>query len=305
MEHSHYKCLRCGYNTRLRSDMKRHLERKIKCCKLLDSYNYNDEEIYEKSLTMNVMNSNVSNRCIKCDKLFSRSFNLKRHENTCKKSCKTSFDNSVIDEGIVVNDEFISNDCTLPDNITNNIINNITNNITNNTKIENNVVIVQNNIKSFDEPWSVEHLDTYLRFLLLISKSKYTDLLTEILNNKDNLNVIIEKGSDSGLVYKNNKEMYVKMKMKEIMSHSMNKLYEQLNSIYNDYLLDESKINTEINLKNIIKKEKDKSDKKYDDYINDDNIKGIVNDYLVNIYHLKKEEALELTKCMDDDRIGY
>jgi hypothetical protein len=298
MEHSHYKCLRCGYNTRLRSDMKRHLERKIKCCKLIDSYSYTDDEIYEKSLTMNVMNSNADNRCVKCDKLFSRSFNLKRHQNTCKKS----FDSSVIDDNNNITENFVA------DNITNNIINNITNNITNNTnntKIENNVVIVQNNIKSFDEPWSVEHLDTYLRFLLLISKSKYTDLLTEILNNKDNLNVIIEKGSDSGLVYKNDKEMYVKMKMKEIMSHSMNKLYEQLNNIYNDYLLDESKINTEINLKNIIKKEKDKSDKKYDDYINDDNIKGVVNDYLVNIYHLKKEEALELTKCLDDDRIGY
>ena len=298
MEHSHYKCLRCGYNTRLRSDMKRHLERKIKCCKLIDSYSYTDDEIYEKSLTMNVMNSNADNRCVKCDKLFSRSFNLKRHQNTCKKS----FDTSVIDDNNKITENFVA------DNITNNIINNITNNITNNTnntKRENNVVIVQNNIKSFDEPWSVEHLDTYLRFLLLISKSKYTDLLTEILNNKDNLNVIIEKGSDSGLVYKNDKEMYVKMKMKEIMSHSMNKLYEQLNNIYNDYLLDESKINTEINLKNIIKKEKDKSDKKYDDYINDDNIKGVVNDYLVNIYHLKKEEALELTKCLDDDRIGY
>jgi len=303
MEHSHYKCIRCGYNTRLRSDMKRHLERKIKCCKLIDSYNYTDEEIYEKSLTMNLINHNIENRCTKCDKLFSRSFNMKRHQKTCKKSFdKNANDSSVNDSS--ENDKSVI-DNSVNDNVTNNIVNNITNNITNNTKIENNVVIVQNNIKSFDEPWSVEHLDTYLRFLLLISKSKYTDLLTEILNNKDNLNVIIEKGSDSGLVYKNDKEMYVKMKMKEIMSHSMNKLYEQLNNIYNDYLLEESKINTEINLKNIIKKEKDKSDKKYDDYINDDNIKGIVNDYLVNIYHLKKEEALELTKCLDDDRIGY
>ena len=84
-------------------------------------------------------------------------------------------------------------------------------------------------IKSFDEKWTTEHIDKYIKQLILLSEHKYTNLLTEILKNKENLNVIIDKESKYGLVYKNNSELFVNMKTKEIIDKSMEKLYEQLN----------------------------------------------------------------------------
>ena len=40
-----YECKRCFYNTQLKSDMKRHLNRKIKCPRILESYKYNDKDL--------------------------------------------------------------------------------------------------------------------------------------------------------------------------------------------------------------------------------------------------------------------
>ena len=45
-----YECMRCGYNTDKRSSMLTHINRKNKCPKKLDSFNYTDKEIYDLSL---------------------------------------------------------------------------------------------------------------------------------------------------------------------------------------------------------------------------------------------------------------
>jgi len=62
----------------------------------------------------------------------------------------------------------------------------------------------------------------------------YTELLEEILKNDINLNVIIDKDNDSGMVYKNNIDKYIQMKLKDIISNTMEKLNNHLNDINKD-----------------------------------------------------------------------
>ena len=62
----------------------------------------------------------------------------------------------------------------------------------------------------------------------------YTELLEEILKNDINLNVIIDKTNDSGMVYKNNIDKYIQMKLKDIISNTMEKLNNHLNDINKD-----------------------------------------------------------------------
>jgi len=53
----------------------------------------------------------------------------------------------------------------------------------------------------------------------MISQFMYTELLEEILKNDINLNVIIDKEKNSGMVYKNNIDKYIQMKLKDIISN--------------------------------------------------------------------------------------
>ena len=49
---SYYQCIRCNYIAKRNSDMKRHLERKIKCFRNINSFKINETEIYKQSLTL-------------------------------------------------------------------------------------------------------------------------------------------------------------------------------------------------------------------------------------------------------------
>jgi len=120
-----YECKRCFYNTQLKSDMKRHLNRKIKCPRILESYKYNDKDLEELSLTPNknkediktelsnnkilenikenikleddvkninnfddilkYIKDNKCKKCFYCNLEFSRYYDLKRH---ITKNCK-------------------------------------------------------------------------------------------------------------------------------------------------------------------------------------------------------------------------
>jgi hypothetical protein len=256
----------------------------------MDSYKLLDDEIYEMSLTLHKITDsekeyNGEYKCNKCSKLFTRQDNLKKH---FKVNCKPI--KEVIKQNII--------------NIEKNT--NISN-IANQTNIENNIIIInQNNmgIKSFDEKWTTEHIDKYIKQLILLSEHKYTNLLTEILKNKENLNVIIDKESKYGLVYKNNSELFVNMKTKEIIDKSMEKLYEQLNDFYNGIINNNIlELNT-----NLIENEKKKLDNKFKEfYNNNNNLKDAVGNLLTNIYDKNKinslevaEKVIEYSKNMDN-----
>jgi len=273
--------------------MKRHLNRKIKCPKNIESYNYSDEELIHMSLVLHnddvhpVMDDLPKNICNYCFKIFSRYDNVKRHQKTfCKKIMNKSNENKKINNNII-------------NNITN--IDNHTNNQTNN-----NIIIINTNnttLKPFDGEWTIEHIDSYLRQIILLSETKYTDLLDEILKNKENLNVIIEKDSNSGLVYKNENELYVNMKVKEIIDISMQKLYDQLNSLYSNVMT--NKISYKINT-NLIENEKKILDNKYEDYCNNNNTKNIVSNLFTNIYEKNKNAAVEMSdSVLSIKKIGY
>ena len=129
----------------------------------------------------------------------------------------------------------------------------------------------------------------------------YTNLLTEILKNEINLNVIIEKDNDSGIVYKNDIDKYIKMKSEDIIDKTMLKLKEHILSMNNE--------SEDHCLKDFLIMSKKVIEKKYDDYIeNNDNLKDNVSNIIKNIYNTKKDDALEVSKTvLNDDlsTIGY
>ena len=67
----------------------------------------------------------------------------------------------------------------------------------------------------------------------------YTNLLKNILDNESNLNVIIEKDTNEGIVYKNNIEKFIKMNLKDIVDDSMYKLNKHLKDFYNESVNDD------------------------------------------------------------------
>ena len=62
----------------------------------------------------------------------------------------------------------------------------------------------------------------------------YTKLLEEILKNEINLNIIIDKNDNSGMVYKNDIDTYIKMKIKDIIDKTMEKLKNHLLNFIDD-----------------------------------------------------------------------
>ena len=55
-----------------------------------------------------------------------------------------------------------------------------------------------------------------------------------ILQNEKNLNVVIEKDTNTGIVYKNDTEKYIHLNKSDIIDQSLTKLRLQLNSLCNE-----------------------------------------------------------------------
>lgn len=266
---SYYECKRCKFTSKFKNDIRRHLDRKIKCGKDLDAYNYSNEELHKLSLIRIVIKEEEEDKikltCIQCKKIYSRLDSLNRHKLICKK----------------INNELESSN-TINENQTQNIF------------IEDNSFI----LKSFDEDWSIEHIDNYLKLFILLSKTKYTDFLKEVMKNKENLNIILEKNSDSCLIYKNKTESYVKIKINELFEKLMVKINEQLQKIFDEYLSE--KHNIEKSVLNTIKDEKINNNTKLVDYMNNNNLKKIVDTILLDILNKNRDYALLVSK-----NLGY
>ena len=184
---SYYQCIRCNYIAKRNSDMKRHLERKIKCFRNINSFKINETEIYKQSLTLKkepllentdstsnsleIQNTTSENgvQCEYCNKLFSEKYNLRKHQ---KRSCK-GLKKLELDKlnNIGGNKQDINN-------INNNLNIEKQVNISNQTTNSGNIIIInQNNLESFDDKWTTEHIDNYIRQMILLSDHKYTNLL--------------------------------------------------------------------------------------------------------------------------------
>ena len=93
----------------------------------------------------------------------------------------------------------------------------------------------------------------------------FTVLLENILKNEENLNVVIGNDNNSGLVYINDNDKYVKMNNQDILEKSMEKLYNHINET-----IELLKYNTQEEIIEILNKS---TDKKYNNYKENINIK--------------------------------
>jgi len=265
MSQDNYQCLRCFYTTNKSSTMKSHINRKKKCDKHVDSLkyiNYTDEEIIELSIIKISKRNNF--KCDACNEGYATESFLNTHiEKYCKK--------------IKNQDTIINNDNKI--NITN-----ITNNNNNNNNIMNNIII-NLPLVPFDKEWNIEHLDSYLKTVILLGENKFTNLLENILKNKLNLNVVLNNEINNAFVFKDNN--YENIDKKDLFEKSMEKIYNHLNKIKEEFYNDSS-IKSEY-----IYKEIDTIDDKYKKYKDDSQIKNKVHEYLSDIYHLNSEKAYE------------
>ena len=202
----YYECKRCFYKCNQLNDMKKHLNKKNKCERKLESFKYKEEELYELSLTKNTITEIIKKveeeatrpQCDRCNSFFSTRYSLKRHqEHTCK----------FYNKNAPTNTTYITN---------NNNFNNINNNINNiNIQI----------VNSFEKNWSTDHLKTIDKYNILENEYKYTNALEKILENDVNLNVLID-GKDNSIVLKNNE--LIKMNIKDLVRKVMEKIYYTL-----------------------------------------------------------------------------
>jgi len=315
----YYQCRRCFYNTSKKTDMKRHLLKKNKCNRLIESYKFKDTEIEEISMTpiieneikninellcYNINDSNKFNniedyilyidknnetKCMYCNKVFFRKYELKRHLLiSCKKKSKNNTNDESKNILNVNNNQQINNQQINNQQINNNQINNqqINNQQINNINI--NVFNEKNTINSFDNDWDISKIDLQKKILLFLADNKYTQTMEEILKNNKNLNILFDKSNDTGLVYKNNIDKFINLKSDDIIISIIYKLYSHLIEFYediknNDFIKD-------------LDLHKDKIEKKYTDFNNNNhnkNIKKYVKNILIDIFDKYKDKISE------------
>ena len=252
-----YLCMRCGYETNFRANMKSHLDRVKKCSKNINSIGKNDNELYDLSLNPDKSKSKNIFNCKVCNKKYSRIDSYHRH---LKNSKECNQDN-------IENNDKVN---IIESNINNITLNNVTNsNITCGDTINNinKNINININILPFDECWTTDHLDNKDKRYIVTSLMKYTTLLNELLENDENLNVIVEENTNEALIFKNKEDKYVNIKKKDLYSKTMkelkNILIEMTNKIIN------CEINYSITFKKYLETEILGIIKKYDDYEED------------------------------------
>ena len=321
---SQYKCKICNYSTKKFMDITKHINKKKLCydkndkslfniskdeilvCSIIPFFDnkqniHNFDNINEinknKESLFNLLfqiNKNKIKQCPNCNTTFNKLNDLKNHL-----ILKCFMDN--INKNNILDNNF-ENISLNSHNNTNNSINTNTNNINSNNITNNNTnnnITIQ--IKSpipFDDDWITSHINPHHLQNFLFSKKMYTNLLTEILENEINLNVIIDKknNDDIGWIYKNDDDKYIMMNIKDIVNNSMNKLFKKLNElnhkeihksdIESDFL---QSINYNIN-------------NKFQTFSNDTIVNNHVNNLISNIFYSKKDEALEISNKIDKDK---
>jgi len=326
----------CKFETHIYYDIKKHYNRKNPCNKVKKNMFMSDDQllclslipyyndihkidlseinflknstIIDKSkdkLFENLKNIDKNNIkiCNYCNEEFPLLTDLKKHiiincfYNQLQKKIKnnSSENNRNFNESSSIFSEANHNEMEVHHYFTNsnNINSNNTNNNTNNNIY---VDIKQQTPIPFDENWDISKISIGDKSRFMISQFMYTKLLEEILNNEINLNVIIDKEKNSGMVYKNDIDKYMQMKLKDIVSNTMDKLNKHLNDINN------SDIDA---LKEIKTFSRQIINKKHNDYKNNEIIQEGVMKCMTNIYESKKEEATNIAKNVIHDVEEY
>jgi hypothetical protein len=256
--------------------MKNHLNKNKKCEKInIESIKYTDNEIYDMS-TIKVYKRN-NFKCENCNGRYANKSSLKIY---MEKYCKFKKDTE---------NNLESND--------NNKIN-ITNITNNDNKINIKELNITNIINinlpvSFDKEWNLEHFDNFLKMQTLVCNNKFTGFLNNVLKNKINLNVVLDKNMKEARIF--NGDKYENIAIEELSEKSMEKIYNQLSKLKEDFKSDDSfEISFDEDIKMI--------EKKYDDYKKNSEIKKKVEEHIASIYDTKKIEAYEIYKEFTDNR---
>lgn len=279
-----YLCMRCGYETNFKANMKSHLDRITKCSKNINSIGKSDNELYNLSLIPNKDKSKNIFNCKICNKNYSRIDSYNRHLKNSNKCNKDHNKDNNKDNKINI----------IESNINNITLNNVSNsNITCGDTINNiNVYILP-----FDEHWTTEHLDNKDKCYIVTSLMKYTTLLNELLENDENLNVIVDENTNEALIFKNKEEKYVNIKKKDLYSKTMKELKNILIDMTNKII---SSHGGETNYSNTFKKYLETEIlgiiKKYDDYEENNDTRNNANISLEKVFINKKNDAEIIAK---------
>ena len=281
--------------------MKRHLERKIKCPRIVESYKYNEKELEIESLkpvdkkiiiennsitdnnnveeVITYITVNKIKKCSYCGVEFTRHYELKRH---IKNNCKLFSNNADVQMHENNEKKYVQNNITNNiTNITNNQINNITINVYNNKDN-------QNILLPFDQNWDVSSIDDKQKLILFLADKKYSRTMEEILQNDKNNNIIFDKDTNLGLVYKNDDDKFINMKTNDIIDKAMCKIYNHLIDFYDDI---KNKGYSALDLES----HKELVDQKFEEFNSDKNTKtkDYVKNILVDIFDKNKEKVIE------------
>ena len=222
--------------------------------------------------------------CVFCKKTFEKSKDIKIHilsycpEIEIVEDYVNKSNNVTINNTSNVTYSNLTNNNLLNNNLTNN---NLTTNISANNIININLVSPEGNknILSFDDKWDVSHLNDEIKLKLFLSTVKYTKTLEYILKNNMNLNVVIDKNTETGFVY-NNEKIEV-MKVSDIINQSITKIYNHLRDFSNEIMNND---NFELN-KNLLENESDNTEKKYKDFCENESVKKNVELFFSDIYN--------------------
>lgn len=298
---SYYSCKRCLLKTKNFTDIKRHFNKKIKCSKQINNYNYKEEELFVFSLIPyvdNIQNINyndviINKNIIKDkDKLFDEINNIEKNKLKTCKYCNLTFNkiqelknhiilkcfSNLLNEIYPFQPEI--SEKIYENNITNNVTHITNNNITNIT-----INVNTDSIISFDKDWDVSHLSSSIKQSLVISFVKYTKTLEYILKNDKNINVLLDKDSDKGFIYKNNN--FEEMSKNDIIEKSFLKIYNHIKKFIQDI-----KNNNEYCIDvDLLEKHNQLLDSKYNKYFTDNLSKTMVQEFLIEKYENIKDKA--------------
>jgi len=311
-----YDCKRCMFKTNLFNNIKRHINKQKICERKIGSYNYSDDQIliltllpsFENNIEIikeieylkksdcvyknktkllneiELIDKNKLKKCIYCNEEFNKKNDLKKHFliNCFYKELQKNININLDNKKILIDGN-------------NNNLNNTTNNqcITNNNIT--NIYLDYKKPIPFDGQWDISMIDQIYKERLVFSNYMYTKLLEEILKNEINLNVIIDKSNDSGIVYKNDIDKYIQMKSKDIIDNTMDKLKQ--------HLLNFNYESEEISLIDCINLSKRVIEKKHKDYVDNEQINKDVKNIISNIFKEKKEDAINISINMQDKMI--
>ena len=331
---SNYLCKRCNFTSKNFTDIKRHTIKNKKCSKKINVYNESDDHLFILSLipynnnnNQNIDINNITNKnnifenkerlfecisnieknklkkCEHCDKCFNKIQDLKNHiilycfsnkidEEKIKEEnlVSNNITNNIVNNTSNVNNTDNSNN-TL-NATTNNTLNHITNNITINLKLD--------SLVPFDKDWDLSHINSSTKQALIISLVKYTKTLEQILKNENNMNVLLDKNSEKGFIYKDNN--FEEMSKDDIIKQSFEKIYNHLKIFH-----EEVENNNEFGIDpEYLEEHRENLDIKFNKYNEDKESKNMINSCISEKFEEVKDKAYKNYKIINKyDIKGY